>query len=91
MKLWFENHLGIRRQIADCDTWKDVCYYINEFIKQANENKPASAQRFKSYYMRTWKEDSMTKIDVGSHTEFFYWEGQINSIAIMENGEAVIE
>ena len=76
MKLWFENHLGIRRQIADCDTWKDVCYCIEKFIEQANENKPAGAPRFKSYYQRIYEEDGMTKIDVGSHTEFFYWEGE---------------
>lgn len=76
MILWFENSLGIRRKIADCDTWNDVSYCIEKFIEQANKNKPANAPKFKSYYTRIWKEDGMTKIDVGSHTEFFYWEGE---------------
>ena len=76
MKLYFENSLGIRREIADCKTWNDVCYCIDKFIEQANEHKPVNAKRFKSYYKRVWKEDNLTKIDVGSHTEFFYWEGK---------------
>ena len=76
MKLYFENHLGIRRWIADCETWADVIDCINKFIEQANENKPKGAPRFKSYYTRVWEEDGLTKIDVGSHTEFFYWEGK---------------
>ena len=75
MTLWFENSDGKMRQIADCREWKDVCYCIDKFIEQCNENKPANKQ-FKSYYMRTWKENGMTKIDVGSWSEFFYWEGE---------------
>lgn len=91
MKLWFENHLGIERQIADCDTWKDVCEMIQAFIDQCNENKP-DTKRFKSYYMRVWQTpDGRTKIDVGSHTEFFYWEGKIDSIHTMKDGEAKFE
>lgn len=91
MKLWFENHLGIVRQIADCDTWQDVCKMIKAFIDQCNEGRTDN-KRFKSYYMRTWQTpDGRTKIDVGSHTEFFYWDGQIKSVTMMEDGEAVIE
>ena len=75
MTLWFENSQGIKRQICDCTTWTEVCDSIDEFIDQCNENKPAD-KRFVSYYKRVWKEDGMTKIDVGSHTEFFYWEGE---------------
>lgn len=75
MTLWFENSQGIKRQICDCATWYDVCRSIDEFIAQCNEHKPADRQ-FKSYYTRIWQEDGMTKIDVGSHTEFFYWEGK---------------
>ena len=78
MILWFENHLGIKRQIYDCETWKDVCRAINKFIEQKNEGKPED-KKFKSYYMRTWEEDGMTKIDVGSWNEFFYWEGKYHS------------
>ena len=50
---------------------------VRNFIDQCNENKPAD-KRFVSYYKRIWEEDGMTKIDVGSHTEFFYWEGRFH-------------
>ena len=79
MKLWFENTNRDkndplrRRVICDCMTWKEVNRSIDEFIQQCNEvnNKP-----FKRYYTRVWKENGLTKIDVGSHSEFFYWEGE---------------
>ena len=89
MTLWFKNSQGTKRQIADCATWNDVCYCIDKFIEQCNANKhnmakerygkdynPAKVVPFVRYYTRVWKEDGMTKIDVGSHTEFFYWEGE---------------
>jgi len=75
MTLWFENSQGIKRQICDCQTWQEVNKSIDEFIAQANTHK-APEKAFKCYYIRTWEEDGMTKIDVGSHTEFFYWEGK---------------
>lgn len=75
MTLWFQNSQGIKRQICDCANWTEVCDSIDEFIDQKNECKPAN-KRFVSYYKRVWEEDGMTKIDVGSHTEFFYWEGK---------------
>ena len=79
MKLWFENTNRNKedpmrmRIICDCMTWKDVNRSIDEFIQQCNEvnNKP-----FKRYYTRVWEENGLTKIDVGSHSEFFYWEGK---------------
>lgn len=76
-KLWFQNHLGIERAIADCDTWQDVNKYINLFIDQRNEGKPED-KKFKSYYMRTWEENGRTVIDVGSWSEFFYWDKLID-------------
>ena len=75
MTLWFQNSEGKRRQIADCATWTEVCDAIDIFIDQCNENKPAD-KRFVSYYKRVWESEGMTEIDVGSHTEFFYWEGK---------------
>ena len=72
-KLIFQNHLGIERWIADCDTWRDVCNYINKFIEEANEGRPEE-KKFKSYYKRTWEEGGRTVIDVGSWSEFFFWE-----------------
>lgn len=80
MKLWFENTNRDendplrRRVICDCMTWKEVDRSIDEFIQQCNETKPKK-NSFKRYYTRVWPSEGMTKIDVGSHTEFFYWEG----------------
>jgi len=69
MTLWFKNHNGIERQIAYCETTADVYRSINDFIKQANENKKTP---FVSYYIRTWTENDRTWYDVGSWTEFFF-------------------
>jgi len=69
--LWFQNSQGVERLIAAVDTWDEVWRCIDEFIKQRNEGKPEN-KKFKSYYIRTWKEDGRTKIDVGSWSEFFY-------------------
>jgi len=92
MILWFENSNGVRRQICDCANWDEVTKSIEEFIAQCNINKhnaarerygkdydPAKVVPFVSYYTRVWEEDGMTKIDVGSHTEFFYWEGKYDN------------
>lgn len=78
-KLLFQNSLGIERWIADCDTWERVNYYIDEFIKQANEGRDEN-KRFVSHYRRFWEEDGRIKIDVGSWSEFFYWENKIDAI-----------
>lgn len=77
MFLWFENKYGDRRVICDCETWDDVNRSIDDFIAQCNETYPLNKKHpFVRYYTRMWEEDGMTKIDVGSHTEFFYWEGK---------------
>lgn len=90
MKLWFENSEGIRSQIADCTTWTEVCDAIDEFIDQCNEDKPAN-KRFISHYKRVWQENGMTKIDVGSWSEFFYWENTIESLTMNKDNEAKFE
>lgn len=76
-KLWFQNRLGVEKIIADCDTWEDVSKCINLFIDQRNEGRPKDKQ-FKSYYMRIWEENGRTVIDVGSWSEFFFWDKVIN-------------
>ena len=76
MKLWFSNSRGEEREIADCDTWANVTREIHKFIHECNAKKPKSANPFKSYYTRVWEENGRTIIDVGSHTEFFIWEGK---------------
>ena len=75
MTLWFENSFGDRREIAQCDNWVEVYANIRKFIDKCNEAK-RSGKPFEWYYTRVWEEDGMTKIDVGSHSEFFYWEGK---------------
>ena len=92
MTLWFENSSGVRRPICDCSTWEEVTKSIEEFIDQCNLNKhniakerygkdydPSKVVPFVSYYTRVWESEGMTKIDVGSHTEFFFWEGKYDN------------
>ena len=71
--LWFENSYGEKRVIANCATRRDAINAINAFVRTCNKNKPAGSKPFEIYYMRCWEvDDGMIKIDVGSHTEFFY-------------------
>lgn len=76
MKLYFCNSRGKFRTIAKIDGRKPD----NEIVKQIGEKiKEFCAERnFKIYYTRVWHEEyrgkQMTKFDVGSHTEFFYFE-----------------
>ncbi len=93
MKLWFENSNGDVRVIADCATWQEVSQQIDIFIAQCNEKKTAARKAyygdqydpsrdnpFVRYYTRVWQQqDGKTRIDVGSHTEFFIWEGQYDA------------
>ena len=73
MTLWFENDFGEERIIAQVNNWQDIWKAINNFIDECNAKKPKGVKPFKSYYSRVWKaEDGRTKIDIGSHTEFFY-------------------
>ena len=89
MKLWFENSNGEERVIADCMTEQEVYQEIDKFIDQCNQNKikqskeiygdqydESKVKLFKSYYIRTWYKNGRTHYDVGSHTEFFHWEGK---------------
>lgn len=83
--LLFENSYGERRQIADCANWEEVNAAINDFIEQANARKPAN-KAFKCYYIRTWEEDGATKIDVGSHSEFFIFRNLLDNNVTDRNG-----
>lgn len=73
MTLWFENHDGIEREVAQVANWKEVWETIDKFIADCNARKPKGAKPFVSYYSRVWTgSDGRTTIDVGSHTEFFH-------------------
>ena len=77
MKLWFENAYGKERIISnECNTWEEVHAAIEAFITECNRKWPNKTP-FQWYYTRIWQqEDGRTRIDVGSHTEFFIWEGK---------------
>lgn len=72
-KLWFGNSLGQERVIAECENFKEVNLTIDKFIADCNarrkDNRP-----FKRYYTRIWNEGGRSVFDVGSHSEFFYFE-----------------
>ena len=78
MKLWFENVWEEERVISEnCETWQDVYSAIEEFIADCNRKWPNKTP-IEWYYIRTWRqEDGRTRIDVGSHSEFFIWEGNV--------------
>lgn len=95
MKLWFENSYGKERIIKEpCDTWEDVNLAIDEFIADCNDKYPLNQKNpFVRYYTRVWQmPDGRTKLDVGSHTEFFIWEGKFKSATIInKDGEVEFE
>ena len=72
-KLWFQDHRGQERVIADCETLNDVYAEIDKFIADANDRWPEK-RKFQRLYTRVWKENDRWKFDVGSWSEFFYWE-----------------
>lgn len=79
-RVWFENAYGEEKIIQDtAETWAEAYDAIQKFIDYCNQDKVAlGGTPFTIYYVRTWKqEDGRTRIDVGSHTEFFIWEGDI--------------
>ena len=61
--LWFQNSRGQARVIMKVNNFNDVFAGIHNFLNKHN---------YKSYYIRSWKEDNYTWYDVGSHSEFFY-------------------
>lgn len=90
MTLWFKNADGEERVIKEnVNTWEEVRKEITDFITLCNTNKTQSRKQiygdnynpiydnpFVWYYTRAWKQnDGRTCIDVGSHTEFFIWDG----------------
>ena len=72
--LWFENTYGERRVIAECKNFEEVNAEIDKFIANANARKARGHKPFKRYYTRIWNENGQSVFDVGSHTEFFYFD-----------------
>lgn len=63
MNVYFKNSQGIERLIGTAETEEDCFKIIFKFLDDHN---------YKSYYQRVWRTDKGKKVDVGSHTEFFY-------------------
>lgn len=63
MKVYFENSQGKKREIGQVNSKEKAFGVINDFLL---------AHNFISYYTRYWEENGYLKVDVGSHTEFFY-------------------
>ncbi len=62
--VFFKNSTGHKRKIATVDTYEEALATINNFLKERN---------YTSYLKRAWKiDEETTKVDVGSHTAFFY-------------------
>lgn len=62
--VFFKNSIGHKRKITTADTYEAALAAINDFLKERN---------YTSYLKRVWKiDEKTTKVDVGSHTEFFY-------------------
>lgn len=64
--VYFQNSSGDSREIGNCKTLSKVTSVIKKFLKQ---------KKFKMYYMRSWEYNNKTWFDVGSHSEFFWIEG----------------
>ena len=94
MKLWFENTYGVERVVREpCNTWEEVNLAIDEFIADCNDKYPLNKKHpFKRYYTRAWvQEDGRIRLDVGSHTEFFIWDGQFPSLTTNSDGEVAFD
>ena len=74
MKLYFGNSFGPQREIADCETLREVNIAIDKFIADCNANPNRKLPPFKRYYTRVWQDEKsgMWQYDVGSHSEFFF-------------------
>ena len=67
MIVYFQNSQGESRKIGAAANYEEAWTIIYNFLKEHN---------YKPNYIRTWEEDNKHYYDVGSHTEFFYTEGQ---------------
>ena len=63
MFLYFENSRGIKRLLKEGT--EQECWIAKQCF--------LNIHNYKSYYTRVWEvEPGVKKLDVGSHTEFFY-------------------
>ena len=72
-KLFFKDSWGNKRVIAECDTFEEANREIDKFVADCNKKWPNKTP-FKRYYTRIWNEDGYSVFDIGSHSEYFYFE-----------------
>lgn len=65
MKVYFQNSKGNEILIGETNDNDDATRIIKRFCRERS---------FKIPYMRCWKEENRTFVDVGSHVEFFIIE-----------------
>lgn len=75
MKLIFQNSNGEEHRIGYPGDWDEAIFYIREFVSRCNKRKEENSQ-FSIPYIRAYKQDGRVKLDVGSHTEFFFIEDE---------------
>lgn len=71
--LYFVNYSANKRQeVCVCRNTNECLTEIGKFLKEH--------PKFKWYYTRIYIRDGITKFDIGSHTDFFEWEGEDHGI-----------
>ena len=70
INVWFQSSENKERIVGEATDMMEIMQVIANFLDEHN---------FKSYYTRVWHTDSddRTWFDVGSHTEFFFVEGNM--------------
>lgn len=63
MKVLFKNSQGVKREIAEVESVNEGYVEIQKFC---------TARNYEPHYYRTIERDNVLKVDVGSHSEFFY-------------------
>ena len=85
MTLYFKGQKGLRKIFEDKHISDNTAVHNTAF---AEIQKFCDERNFKIYYSRLWNTDlngkQMTKIDVGSHSEFFYIYPALNLMQLME-------
>ena len=64
MKLYFENMYGEKRLLKESGNAQELKMVVRQFLDD---------HKFKSYYWRYNWDNKQIVLDVGSHSEFFYF------------------
>lgn len=79
MTLYFGHSKNDCRCIAHPQNEKEIYQLINKFLEERN---------YKSYYIRSWSDSKgVTTLDVGSHTQFFFYKEETTNEVEDWNGK----